>query len=455
MNLSHRATRSHPLMVPPRWHSWPFPTYRTLWILTFGVFAFLPALNDPRWLTYLFVGFLLLFILAFVDYGLTLGTMPLKVRRIIPNTGTVERPHEVRLVLQNLRAYPFHIRLYDDIPSYASSDLPLEAYVPAKSRVQIRYVMVPRRRGRFQIDRVFITLSGPLRLACRPWTCPLESPLEIMPDFREAVRFSLQWKKNPFPEGPRQHPQTGAGTEFTVLRPYVVGDDWRHIDWLATARHRSPFVKVYHRDVHSTLVLVMDISRAMSARWEGKTRLDYAVAAAVNVAYLALTLGDTVRWFVYDNKISTYSPWLRGIRRAHDWLKRIGDLEPSPLEPNYNTIGSFILAKVDRPSIVVWFSSISDLRMTIGFQKILHALSRRHAPLFVNLQDPSIGNILYNDPRNKINAFSVTLASRIMMAQRLLERELTRSGIRCLRPDDANVVRELMRSYIEIRQRTA
>ena len=39
----------------------------------------------------------------------------------------------------------------------------------------------------------------------------------------------------------------GRGLDFEELRHYVEGDDTRTIDWAATARLGTPYVRVYHR----------------------------------------------------------------------------------------------------------------------------------------------------------------------------------------------------------------
>ena len=40
----------------------------------------------------------------------------------------------------------------------------------------------------------------------------------------------------------------GRGLNFEELRRYVVGDDTRAIDWLATARLGSPHIRIYSEE---------------------------------------------------------------------------------------------------------------------------------------------------------------------------------------------------------------
>ncbi len=49
----------------------------------------------------------------------------------------------------------------------------------------------------------------------------------------------------------------GPGIEFEDIRPYLPGDDLRHVDWRVTARTGRPYTRRYTEDhEHSTLVVV-------------------------------------------------------------------------------------------------------------------------------------------------------------------------------------------------------
>ena len=69
----------------------------------------------------------------------------------------------------------------------------------------------------------------------------------------------------------------GRGLNFEELRHYVEGDDTRTIDWLATARLRSPYVRVYSEERDRPVLLLVD---QRSAMFFGSRRAMKSVAAA-------------------------------------------------------------------------------------------------------------------------------------------------------------------------------
>ena len=69
----------------------------------------------------------------------------------------------------------------------------------------------------------------------------------------------------------------GRGLAFEELRHYNQGDDVRTIDWKATARLRSPQVRVYSEERERPVLLVVDQRRPM---FFGSRRAMKSVAAA-------------------------------------------------------------------------------------------------------------------------------------------------------------------------------
>lgn len=55
----------------------------------------------------------------------------------------------------------------------------------------------------------------------------------------------------------------GLGMEFETVRPYVVGDDVRYIDWRVTARIGKPHIKTFRAECDRNVLLVIDANAYM------------------------------------------------------------------------------------------------------------------------------------------------------------------------------------------------
>ena len=94
----------------------------------------------------------------------------------------------------------------------------------------------------------------------------------------------------------------GRGLAFEELRQYHQGDDIRTMDWKATARLRSPHVRVYTEERERPVLLVVDQRRTM---FFGSRRAMKSVAAAELAAlgaWRALEGGDRVGGIVFSDR---------------------------------------------------------------------------------------------------------------------------------------------------------
>jgi len=93
----------------------------------------------------------------------------------------------------------------------------------------------------------------------------------------------------------------GLGTDLAGLRPYVEGDDARHIDWNVTARLNEPQLRVFTEDRELTAWLVLDRSASMTIGPPGRGKHDVLGELAVVLALLFSRGGNRVGALLYDN----------------------------------------------------------------------------------------------------------------------------------------------------------
>lgn len=102
----------------------------------------------------------------------------------------------------------------------------------------------------------------------------------------------------------------GQGLEFAEYRPYVPGDEFRHIDWGVLARTDKVFVKQFREEQNLTVVLIVDGSASMKYP-ENSYKYEYASFLALSIACIALSDGDAVQVYILGGD---RSPKFRGIR---------------------------------------------------------------------------------------------------------------------------------------------
>ncbi len=121
---------------------------------------------------------------------------------------------------------------------------------------------------------------------------PRLGPGPIPPAVVRALDVELVRRVRELWPGERPAVGAGAGTELQRVRPYVAGDDVRHLDAAATARTGEPHVRVHVAERALTTWLVLDRSASMGFGTADRAKADVAEGVATVLATLATRRGN-------------------------------------------------------------------------------------------------------------------------------------------------------------------
>ena len=97
--------------------------------------------------------------------------------------------------------------------------------------------------------------------------------------------------------------QRGQSLEFREFRPYLPGDDIRHVDWRASARHHRRdelVVRTFEHEVQTRLVISID-TRATMRLPDVASKLQLARWFAEAMSYIAARSGDSVAFHALES----------------------------------------------------------------------------------------------------------------------------------------------------------
>ncbi|GGC79405.1 DUF58 domain-containing protein [Chelatococcus reniformis] len=132
----------------------------------------------------------------------------------------------------------------------------------------------------------------------------------------------------------------GRGLEFEELRHYVEGDDTRAIDWPATARLGSAYLRVFTEERDRPVLLLVDQRLSMFFGSRLTTKSVAAAEAAALSAWRVTSLGDRVGAIVFsENGVDEIRPRARAgaVTRVLDTVVRhngkLAAADPRPADP--------------------------------------------------------------------------------------------------------------------------
>jgi uncharacterized protein (DUF58 family) len=109
-----------------------------------------------------------------------------------------------------------------------------------------------------------------------------------------------------FIAGLHESPDFGFSQEFAEFRPYVPGDDLRHIDWNVFARTDRMYLKRFKGETNTLVTVLVDASGSMKYSSRGLEKLEYARFLAASIVYLAHLQRDATGLVVFDDTVRNF-----------------------------------------------------------------------------------------------------------------------------------------------------
>jgi len=187
--------------------------------------------------------------------------------------------------------------------------------------------------------------------------------------------------------GLHRSPYHGFAIEFHQHRPYIPGDEVRHIDWKVYGRSNRYYVKQYEEETNLVAHILLDASESMRYSSAGVSKLEYGGFIVACLGYLILKQTDAVALGVFDRDLRTYLPPSARLEHIHRMLAALEDARPQR-KTDLAAILHRFAETLERRGIVILISDLFDDidRVTRGLE---HLRFTRQEVIVFHLLDPA------------------------------------------------------------------
>ena len=213
----------------------------------------------------------------------------------------------------------------------------------------------------------------------------------------------------------------GQGVEFDEVRPYMVGDDVRTIDWNVTAKTGIPYIKRFSEERELTILFMVDVSGSQGYGSVRRSKMELAAEVTALLALTAIRNQDKIGLILFSDKIVKYIP----PRKGRDSVMRlVREVLAAEDEASGGTdIGAALrfLNGVQKRRAVVFL--VSDfLASRNAYESLLRATARHHDMVCVPVGDPAernlpdVGLVELEDPETGELALVDTSSAKVRKA---------------------------------------
>jgi uncharacterized protein (DUF58 family) len=380
----------------------------------------------------------------------------LKVRRAFDPVLSVRAANKIVVTLTNESLEPMRGLVRDEPPpQFAVSQREFRLDIGPEREVEIEYTLTPDERGSESFKGTYVRLACPLGLVVKQGRLDTEEPIRIYPNLLALREFDLLKQKGRLREmGIRRSRMRGLGTEFESLREYAEGDDYRKIDWKASARNAKLVVRQFEQERNQAVIIVIDIGRHMLAEVNGVRKLDHALDACLMLTNAAATAGDFVGLLVFSDVVRRYIPPKKGRNQIGMIIEALHDLVAEPIESDPAGAFAFLASRWKRRSLIVTFTDLEEPDRARVLTTALGPQARRHLLLLARVSDPHLKEAL-GVQLEKVEDLYLSAAADLMVADRRAATSvLHAANIHNLEAEPQELAASLVGFYFDVKERS-
>jgi uncharacterized protein (DUF58 family) len=372
--------------------------------------------------------------------------------------------------------YPFaiHVEVIDEIPFvFQRRDILFKAIVRKQGEATLTYQLRPAERGVYGFGRVRVFVSTALQLVQRRYTCCEPQDVKVYPSYMMLRQYELLAMSNNLTEmGIKRIRRIGHNTDFEQIKDYIVGDDYRTINWRATARRHQLMVNVYQEERSQQVFAVIDKGRMMQQAFKIEdsklkiedspsptmTLLDYAINAALVLSFVAVNKQDKAGLVTFSDQFGTFVPASRQQGQMQTLQEALYAEQTQFGETDYSALLAGLSRHVTRRSLLILFTSFTSMAALRRQLQYLRQLATRHRLLVVFFEDEELTQFIVEGEHSPLHRteeyYQHVIAEKFAYEQRLIVQTLRQYGIQSLLTTPNNLSVDVINKYLEIKARS-
>lgn len=422
-----------------------------LLVFLFIMSYFVDSILSITYLLLTATGFLLLsdiFLLYYIKKGI-------HAIRLTPNRLSNGDENEIKIYLENL--YPFNIRceIIDEIPfEFQMRDFSYRLSIESGKERVFKYNLRPVKRGEYNFGRINVYASSPIGFVIRRYIFEGAKLVPVYPSYIQMKKYELMAVSDRLTEaGVKRIRRVGHSMEFEHIKEYVRGDDYRTINWKASARKRNLMVNHFEDEKSQQVYSVIDSGRVMKMPFEGMSLLDYAINSSLVISSIAMNKKDKAGIITFSANVNNILPADRQARQLQKIQEVLYNIKTDFLESDFEKLCSLILQKVSHRSLILLFTNFETLNALQRQISYLRRLSLSHQVIIIFFINTELFKLINKPSRTVEDIYRKTIAEKFAFEKRLIVKELSRHSIQSILTTPQNLSVNTINKYLELKAR--
>ena len=405
------------------------------------------------------IGGLILFLLGIallVDTILVYGKRKgIEAERIVSDRFSIGDANKVVIQLFNHYGFPVRTSIIDELPiQFQERKWIRRATVGRNAEYELEYLLHPATRGEYVFNDINVFVHAPLQLVKRRYVFPAKQTVKVYPSYMQMRKYQLLAVSNRLQEvGVKRIRKIGQSMEFEQIKEYVRGDDYRTINWKATARKEGLMVNKYTDERSQQIYCLINKGRVMKMPFNGMTLLDYAINASLVLSNVALVKQDKAGIITFEKNLDTFLLADKKPTQMNLVLENLYKQKTDFLESDFEKLFSVIRNRVTNRSLLILFTNFESLESLQREMTALKKIAKYHLLLVVFFENTELKSLVEGQASSLEDIYIKTIAEKFAYEKRLMVKELHKNGIPSILTTPENLTVNSVNKYLELKTR--
>lgn len=404
------------------------------------------------------IGMLLLLLLGIallLDSILIYSKKGIFAKRETTDRFSIGDENKIVLTVDNLYSFPVRVSVIDELPEqFQERNWLRKLVIETRSSGELTYYLRPVTRGEYNFYNINVFTHAPLKLVKRRYVFDAQKKIKVYPSYIQMRRYQLLAVSNRLQDvGVKRIRKLGHSMEFEQIKEYVRGDDYRTINWKATARKEGMMVNNFTDERSQQIYCIINKGRVMKMPFGGMTLMDYAINASLVLSNVALMKQDKAGLVTFGQSLDAFVLADKKTSQINLLLETLYRQQTNFGESDFEKLFSVIRTRVTNRSLLVLFTNFESVESLQREMPALKKMARYHLLLVVFFENSELKTLVEAKAVTMEDIYIKTIAEKFSFEKRLMVKELHKNGIQSILTTPENLTVNTINKYLELKMR--
>ncbi len=361
--------------------------------------------------------------------------------------------NDIKISVKSNFSIPVSIKIIDEIPhQFQVRDFEINDKLAPKQEKKYQYTLKPVERGEYSYGKLNIYARTKLGLISKRFIFSENIEVPVYPSFITMRKYELLAISNKLTEaGIKKIRKISNSKEFEEIREYVQGDDFKIINWKATARRMHLMVNQYQDEKSQQVYSIIDMGRTMKMPFDKMSLLDYAINSSLIISKIAILKKDKAGLITFSKNIHNVVASSRKNTQMTTILQTLYKQETNFLEANYELLYTTVRRNITKRSLLLLYTNFEGLTSLERQLKYFKLLSKNHLLVVIFFENTEVKKLLNNKAENTEDIYIQTIAEQFAYEKKQIIKELKKYGIHSILTEPKNLTVNTINKYLQLK----